>query len=315
MENFIFTASVILPLFTMLALGYFLRRIGVFTDAFVVHSNKVAFKIFLPAMLLLGMVSQREVLFYELDVLKFVVLSTLILVVLYAVLVPFFEKDKRKCGSIVQAMFRSMILVFGTPIVYNIYGEPGLAPMAMVVFALSIVNSVLSVMLFSYFGSSGSALMKLKRLLIDIAVNPFVIVAAIGMLVIALDASLPFLIETTLSSLSAIAAPLALLAIGGSFRFGQAFNNLKYLVPVVIARMLLHPLIMIFIAVSMGFQGARLVVLLINFGSPVATVTQAVAQEMGGDSELAGQITVLTTLVSGFSIFIFIYGLAVFNLL
>jgi predicted permease len=315
MDNFIFTASVIMPLFILLTLGYFLRHIGVFTDEYVVFTNKVSFKIFLPAMLFVGIVSQREGLVYELDVLKFAVLSTLILVGLYAIIVPIIEKDKRKCGSIVQAMFRSMVLVFGAPIVYNIYGEAGLAPMAMVVFALSLLNSVLSVLLFSYFGNSGNAFMKTKRILKDVIVNPFIIASTIGIAVIVFDIRIPFLIDTTLNSLSAIAAPLALLAVGGSFRFDKAFKNLKYLVPVVIARMLLHPLIMVAIAVFMGFQGSRLVVLLINFGSPVATVTQAVAQEMGGDSELAGQITVLTTFVSCFSIFVFIYGLATLNLL
>jgi len=316
MENFIFTASVIMPLFTLLALGYFLRHIGVFTDEYVVYTNKISFKIFLPALLFNGIVAQREGLIYELDVLKFAVLSTLILVIFYMIVVPIVEKDKRKCGSIVQAMFRSMILVFGAPIVYNIYGEPGLAPMAMVVFSLSLLNSVLSAMLFSFFGNSdGNVFSKIKKILIDIAVNPLIIASTIGILVIVFDIRIPFLIETTLNSLAAIAAPLALLAIGGSFRFQRAFKNLKYLIPVVTVRMIIQPLIMSAIAVFLGFQGSRLVVLLINFGSPVATVTQAVAQEMGGDSELAGQITVLTTFISCFSIFVFIYGLAVLNLL
>lgn len=315
-DNFIFSASVVMPLFMMLSLGYFLRHINIFTDEYVARTNKISFKVFLPAMLLVSIVSQQDDLIDELDILKFGVSAVLIIVILYMVIVPFLERDNPKRGSIIQASYRSSILLYGIPIVYNIYGGAGLAPVAMITVALSALNSVVTVIMFSFFSNSSNNFVKIaKQILKDIIINPLIIAAAIGLVIIVLDIRIPFLVDATLNSLSAIAAPLALLALGGSFRFSQVIGNLKYLVPVTFIKMLIHPLVVAIVAVAMGFEGPGLAALVITFASPVAISSQALAQEMGGDSDLAGQITVSTTMVSCFTIFIFIYVLNMMNLL
>ena len=49
-----------------------------------------------------------------------------------------------------------------------------------------------------------------------------------------------------------------------------------------------------------------MITLLPLFGSPVATSSFAMAQQMGGDSDLAGQLVVYTSIFSIFTMFLWI---------
>ncbi|MEG1139876.1 MAG: AEC family transporter, partial [Lachnospiraceae bacterium] len=54
MNNFSLAFSVVCPLFLMMALGYFLSRIGLFTEDFLSRLNKLCFSVFLPAILFIN---------------------------------------------------------------------------------------------------------------------------------------------------------------------------------------------------------------------------------------------------------------------
>ena len=46
MENFLVCIEAILPMFLIIALGYFLRRINVISEKFALEGNAFAFKVF-----------------------------------------------------------------------------------------------------------------------------------------------------------------------------------------------------------------------------------------------------------------------------
>ncbi|MBQ1935106.1 MAG: AEC family transporter, partial [Clostridia bacterium] len=52
------------------------------------------------------------------------------------------------------------------------------------------------------------------------------------------------------------------------------------------------------------FSGAHFATLVALFGTPVAVSSVTMAQEMNGDTVLAGQLVVWTTVVSMFTIFL-----------
>ena len=51
MQNFLLSARAVLPMFLMIAAGYFCRRIGVLSREDVPRFNRVAFRVFLPCLL------------------------------------------------------------------------------------------------------------------------------------------------------------------------------------------------------------------------------------------------------------------------
>ena len=316
MENFIFSASVVLPLFALIALGYFFRRIEVFTDEYVVRTNKICFRVFMPAMIFTSIVSRRDEIGRELAKVEFVVVTSLILIAILMIVIPLLEKDNFKRGTVVQSLFRSNALLFGVPLVTNMYGLDGLAPMAVVIATVVPLYNSITVLIFSFFGNMNKSFAKtLKKIAKDLATNPLIIASVVALAVVALNIRLPLLIDRTVDSLSAIAAPLALMSLGGSFGVKKALGNMRYIIPISIQKMLINPMVIVTIAVMMGFEGPRLAAIMILFSTPVAVTSQVIAQEMGADSELAGQITVVTSMVSCFTIFGFIYVLNMMQLL
>jgi len=316
MENFLFSASVVLPLFTLIALGYFFRRINVFTDEYVIRTNKISFRVFMPAMIFTSIVSRREEIRDEWVTVEFVVISSLILVAILMIVIPILEKENFKRGTIVQALFRSNALLFGVPLITNMYGIEGLAPIAVIIATVVPLYNGLTILIFSFFGNTNKNFFQtLKQIAKDLATNPLIIASVVALAVVVLRIRLPFLVDTTINSLAVIAPPIALMSLGGSFRFKKAFGNMKYIIPISIQKMFINPAVLVVIAVMMGFQGSRLAAIMILFSTPVAVTSQITAQEMGADGELAGQITVVTSMVSCFSIFGFIYVLNMFHLL
>ena len=51
MQNFLLSARAVLPMFLVIAVGYFCRRAGVLSREDVPRFNRVAFRVFLPCLL------------------------------------------------------------------------------------------------------------------------------------------------------------------------------------------------------------------------------------------------------------------------
>ena len=63
------------------------------------------------------------------------------------------------------------------------------------------------------------------------------------------------------------------------------------------------------VATLLGFSGVERFVYFEMYATPVATASYAMAQNMGGDGELAGQFVVLSTVASVVTIFLWVYFL------
>jgi len=100
------------------------------------------------------------------------------------------------------------------------------------------------------------------------------------------------------------ATPMALAAMGGAFRFEGAKNCLKPLVIVIIGRLILMPAFWLTVAALLGFRGHAFISLLSLYGAPVAVSSYSIAVQMGGDSELASQIVVYTSICSIITLFL-----------
>ena len=66
---------------------------------------------------------------------------------------------------------------------------------------------------------------------------------------------------------------------------------------------------MLAIAYQFGLRELELFLLLAIYGTPVAAASYPMAQNMGGDGELAGQFVVISTVVSVVTLFVWIFFL------
>ena len=75
------------------------------------------------------------------------------------------------------------------------------------------------------------------------------------------------------------------------------------------------PAVFLSIAILIGIRGIGLVSLMVMYGSPTAVSSFPMAGQMGGNSELAGQIVATTTIFSVITVFIWTYLLSFYGLI
>ena len=115
--------------------------------------------------------------------------------------------------------------------------------------------------------------------------------------------------EGPIKQFANLTTPLALFVLGGTLHFNAIGGNLKYVVPSMTVKMVILPAVILAVATLLGFSGVERFVYFEMYATPVATASYAMAQNMGGDGELAGQFVVLSTVASVVTIFLWVYFL------
>ncbi len=305
MDNFFLTINIVLPIFLVMAVGFFCRRIGLVTAENISAINKLVFKVFLPASLCQSLMKIDSASIVNPGVLAFGFLGVLAVFLISMIAIPRIEKDNRRRGVMIQGLFRSNYAIFGIPICEALFpqGDGGVAAM-MVIATVPLFNALSVISLESFRGGKTN----LKKILIGIAKNPLIWGCVIGYLLMQFRVPVPDFAKSTLSKLASIASPLALFVLGGSINLQTFRNNIKPLSLVVAGRLLIVPLAALLVAYLIGYRGAEFAVMMIVFGSPCAVSSYTMAAQMDGDAELAAQQIMLTTILSSVSMFIMIFA-------
>lgn len=130
---------------------------------------------------------------------------------------------------------------------------------------------------------------------------------ALGILTLVAGIRLPHILEQTIQSVSAIASPLQLFLLGAFFQFSGLKTYRRELVTVSIAKLIVSPGLFLGLGALLGFRGVAFVSLIGIFASPTAVNSFTMAQQMGGDAELAGDIVVTTSAASILTMFLWIF--------
>ena len=145
------------------------------------------------------------------------------------------------------------------------------------------------------------------HILAQILKNPLVIASVLGVLALAAKIRLPYILEKTVQSVSGIASPLQLFLLGAFFQFSGIRRYARELTAVVAAKLIVFPGLFLGLGALLGFRDAAFVSLLGVFASPTAVNSFTMAQQMGGDAELAGDTVVVTSAVSMLTMFLWVF--------
>lgn len=306
MESLRIALEIVLPLFLLLAVGYCIKLTGIMNETSVRQTNNVIFKVFLPLLVFFNIYKTDLTSSFDMSLLLFAVVGVLLQFIISLCLVILLEHDNARRGVMLQGMFRSNFVLFGIPISTALFGDSaaGLASILIAVI-IPLYNMLAVISLESFNGKKPS----LWKILVGILTNPLIIASAAGILFVVLHIPLPTVLYKTVSDLSIIATPLAFVILGASFSFGETGRCVRDLCITLGAKLVAYPLLFIALAILMGFRDAHLAVLLTVFGSPIAVSSFTMAQQMGGDDKLAGQLVVFSSLLSVFTMFLFIFGL------
>ena len=310
MENLIISLNVVLPLFFLITLGYVLKKIGMYDAVTLKTINKLVFKVFLPVYLFHSIYSTDLSAAFDIKVITFAVIGILLWFLLLMFIVPLLEKDNAKRGVMVQAMFRSNFVLFGLPVAISLCGEDRIGTTSLLLGIIIPIYNVLAVITLEIFRGGKP---NFKKIVTGIVTNPLIIASLLGVIVYALKIDLPYAIEKTVVDIGKVATPLALIALGGEFQFHKIKGDIKQLLISVVGKLIISPLFMIIAGILLGFRNEILVPILLMSGAPTAVSSYTMAQQMGGDSELAGEIVVFTTGISIVTIFIWVFVLKQFS--
>lgn len=318
MANLITAFEVVLPLFLMLALGYGVRRLKLVTPDAFNQMNTLTFRIFLPLVIFRNIyISDFSQAFNG----KLILVGILIVLAMFGIAfvsVVKLEKENRRRGVLIQSIFRSNFIIFGLSVAMNLYGDDVCGPISMLITAVIPVYNVLAVIALEVFHGEAPQNGEKRKLSFmpivkGIVTNPLIIGAVLGILIKVVGLKFPTVLEDTLADLTAVATPLALVVLGGTFEFGSVKHNLRPLLIGLIGRLVVMPCIFIPLCVLLGFRNVDLLGLMVMLAAPTAVSSFTMAQQMGGDGELAGQLVVFGTLFSVFTIFCWTFALTSFG--
>ena len=307
MESIVLSFHVMLPVFLTILLGVFLQRIGLMPRRMIRDLNRLCFKVFLPVMLFNNVRATDFRQYFEWHLIGYAIVSVLLLFAVLLWLVPRLVKRPEQQSVVIQGIYRSNYVILGIPIVSNIYKGDNIATITMLIAIIVPLFNLLAVYLFERF--NGQNRHNPFKMLGSIVRNPLIIATVLGMLYTLLGLQFPGFLNDTLADLVGITLPLALLILGADLDLHLQNTQVQYLTAVTCCRLLAVPLLFLPPAIALGFRGQALASLLAMYASPAAVSGYIMAQNENADHHLAGQIVVITSILSCFTLFIWIAAL------
>lgn len=298
------SANAVLPMCLVMALGYGTRRLGWIRREEISAINKIAFRIFLPCLLYYNVYCSDLSGSFDPLLMAYAVGGVLLTFGLSLGYTLLTEKLPERRGVMIQGMFRSNYVIMGIPVATALLGADQLGTVSILIAVVVPLFNMLSVVVLEVFRGQKP---KPLHILGQIAKNPLVIGSVLGILTLAAGIRLPHILERTIQNVSAIASPLQLFLLGAFFQFSGLKTYRRELVTVSAAKLIVSPGLFLGLGALLGFRGVAFVSLIGIFASPTAVNSFTMAQQMGGDAELAGDIVVTTSAVSILTMFLWIF--------
>lgn len=304
MESLMISANAVLPMCLVMALGYGTRRLGWIRREEIFAINKIAFRIFLPCLLYYNVYCSDLSGSFDPLLMAYAVGGVLLTFGLSLGYTLLTEKLPERRGVMIQGMFRSNYVIMGIPVATALLGSDQLGTVSILIAVVVPLFNMLAVVVLEVFRGQKP---KPLHILGQIVKNPLVIASALGILTLAAGIRLPHILERTIQNVSAIASPLQLFLLGAFFQFSGLKTYRRELVTVSAAKLIVSPGLFLGLGALLGFRGVAFVSLIGIFASPTAVNSFTMAQQMGGDAELAGDIVVTTSAVSILTMFLWIF--------
>ena len=313
LESFLVALNAVAPFMVLLGIGALAIRFRLTDRAFMNRLNTLNYRLFFPFMMFNSIYNAKPEDTPSLKLILTGVLSVLLLVVVLVIIVPRVATENPRRGVIIQAIFRSNFVIYGIPLTTYVFGPERSSVCGMMVLIMVSVFNIAGVVVLELFREGGKV--RIGPLLVGLLKNPLLQGCVAGLVFYLLRVPLPPFITSPVASLATVATTLAMLVLGANLVFDEIRKNRRTIAVVLTVRLVLLPLIMLPVAYLIGLRGVELFLILMIFGTPVATASYPMAQNMGGDGQLAGQLVFVSTVASLGTIFLYIYALSRLGLL
>lgn len=285
-------------------LGAFLRKINIFDEDFLNKANRFTFKVLLPVLLFNNIYTSNVSEEINLNFILFAVIIVIVTVGILIAAVPKFEKDDRNRGVIIQGLYRSNFILFGISLSTNMFGDEGLAVVTTLIAIIIPIYNFAAVIILDLFTAERQ---NYRKTVLGILTNPLIIGSLLGIAASGLQINFPPALDKTIADIAKTASPIALMLLGGGIELRNIWKNIKYLSIVTAGKLIIIPGLATLIAVAFGYRGVELGALFSMLAPSTSVSSYTMAQQCDCNHELAGQIVFFTTILSPFTIFLFIF--------
>ena len=297
MENLIFSLNATIPIFLMMLLGMLFRKLGWMDEVFAAKMNKFVFLVPLPVLLFeqLATVDFSEV--WDIKFILFCFVVTAISITI-STLISLLWKDRSIKGEIIQ----------------NLYGNAGMAPL-MIIGSVPLYN-IMAVVVLSVFKPGNNSFDKalVKKTLKGIATNPIIIGIVAGFVWSALKLPMPTILHKVVSNVGATATPMGLMSMGATFELRKATSKMKPTIVAVFMKLVGFCAVFLPVAAVLGFRNEELIAILVMLGSATTVSSFVMARNMGHEGTLSSGVIMMTTLLSAFTLTMWLDVLRSFGL-
>lgn len=280
------------PVFTLIALGFALRRFVFPSPAFWDPVEKLTYWVLFPALLLVSMARARvggEVIAPAAGVLLATMAAVLVLLVVL----------RRPLGlggpafaSVVQGSVRFNTYV-GLAAASALYGSPGVALLALMLALLVPVSNLVSVLALARAANTGRP--GWRALLHELATNPMILASLAGLALSLTRTPLPPPVEPVLDALGRASLALGLLAVGAGLDLPAAAAGRTGIAAATVLKLIVSPLLALVLCRAVALESPAAAVVVLFAALPPAPAAFVMTRRMGGDHALmAGIITVHT---------------------
>ena len=304
LQNFIICVNAVIPSAIYLIIGIILRVTGVLNDKEVKKFTHVVFVTLYPFIMFDNLYGKNIAENMDARLGIYAVVFTALQFAASWLFVCKIEKSNYERGSMIQALYRSNYVLMGFPIAINLFGKGNITAVAIIMILVVPFYNISAIILFETFrGGKVDFRQMLKRIL----TNPIIDGGIAAFIVVILGINLPQPIVNTVGTLSDATAPIAMILLGAALNI-NGFSSDRWRIAVcTIGKLVVFPAIGIAGAVFLGIRDVQLIAVTLMVAAPVALASYAMASSMGGNGKLAGELVVVTTIASCFTIPVFLF--------
>ena len=289
--------STIIPIFTIVLLGWQARKKGFMPPEFLGPANRLVYYLAIPAFIFRS-ISKASLTAQFHGTALFITLAAAVLAYGIAwALCRLHHLPSARAGTFIQTAGHGNLGYVGLSIAFYFLGDDGLARAGIIAGFLMITQNMLSVIVLQSH-AAGSRQLRLRSLLGKIFGNPVIGSALAGIGVSALQIPIPLVVQRSLDMLSGLGPPTALLLIGASLSLTVMRENLRAILTAVLIKLIILPGTGLLLYQWSHLSAADYVPGLILLASPTATVTYVMSREMQGDADFAVAAISASTLFS-----------------
>ncbi|NHZ85974.1 MAG: AEC family transporter, partial [Planctomycetia bacterium] len=218
------------------------------------------------------------------------------------VIANLFIKKGNGRGVFIQGGYWPNNVIIGLALIMNIFGEDAVSKMVMILIFLIPLDYMLSVIALTISDRQGKRGKALLDMIKSITLNPVIISSAIAIIFSIIIVPIPKVLINTGNYLAAITLPLALISLGGTLKIKLLKNTSLITLGAALIKIIISPLIATTLAIFIGYTGTNLGIIFVIFACPTAIVSFILADAMTPHGEIAGNIVLITTLISSITI-------------